>query len=76
MRRETKSPHDDERYTLGIYEVYYNTRDRIKGWTKDAMDPHGNTLKELSSDLAFMKRALTAPILDYKTGKPIKGERS
>jgi hypothetical protein len=65
----------DEPYIFGIHEVYYGKGERVNGWTQNPMDPHGSTMKELRADFAMMKKAFTAPVLDYKTGKPIAAVR-
>ena len=56
-------------YDYGIHEVYTEP----KGWTRDAVGPHGETLAELKRDLTAMRKALTLPVLDWDTGKEIKG---
>ena len=76
MRQETGDK--DEPYIFGIHEVYDFKFEgkRMHLWTKDRMEPHGTTLKALRSDFAFMRKAFQAPVLDYKTGKPIRKGRS
>lgn len=61
--------------TYGIHEVYYSDRGKVQGWTTDIMPPCGDTLAELRRDLAFMSKAFKGPVLDYKTGKPVKEVR-
>jgi hypothetical protein len=73
MRKETGDK--DGPYMFGIHEVFDFKDDkgrRVHPWTTDPMDPHGATLDELRRDLAYMQTALDKPVLDYKTGKPIK----
>jgi len=60
----------DVGYGYGIYEFY-----GIDGWTKDAMVPYGETIAELKRDYAYMAEAFKLPVLDWKTGKPIKGKK-
>ena len=60
----------DVGYGYGIYEFY-----GIDGWTKDAMVPYGETLAELRADYELMAEAFRLPVLDWKTGKPIKGKK-
>ncbi len=69
MRKKNK----DGTFIYGIHEVYWDKRhSKVRSWTKDPMDPHGETLQELKDDFEFMGLALGDPILDYKTGKPIE----
>ena len=68
MRRK----YANDYYTYGIYEVYYDNRDKPDGWTQDAVAPFGDSLKELKNDFRFYKQALAKPTLDYETGKEIK----
>jgi hypothetical protein len=58
-------------YSYGIYEIYSHVVGRDRGWTKDAMEPSGDTLAELRSDYEYMAEAFKHPVLDYKTGKPL-----
>jgi len=62
-------------YTYGIYELYSHIVGKDGGWTKDAMEPSGDTLAELRSDYEYMAEAFKLPVLDYKTGKPIKNRK-
>ena len=57
-------------YGYGIYEFY-----GVDGWTKDSMAPHGETLAELRADYELMAEAFRLPVLDWKTGKPIKEKK-
>jgi hypothetical protein len=59
-------------FSYGIYEYYKSIGKTGPGWTKGPMEPHGDTLEELRSDYAYMAEAFKHPVLDYKTGKPIK----
>jgi hypothetical protein len=62
-------------YTYGIYELYSHMIDGGGlGWTKDSMEPSGDSLSELKNDYDAMAQAFMLPVLDYKTGKPIKGK--
>ena len=59
--------------TYGIYEVYYNGNGgRAKASTVEAMAPHGESLAELKADFALMKKAFSAPVLDWETRKEVK----
>lgn len=71
--RIMRQKYKDGTFTYGIHEVYWAKGHRkVEGWTKDAMEPHGESLQELKKDYEFMGQALTEPVLDYKTGKPIE----
>jgi len=58
--------------TYGIHEVYYTARGKTRTCTVDEVSPHGETLRELKSDFSMMRKALSAPVLDYKTLKEPK----
>lgn len=55
-------------YSYGIHEVYT----KLKGWTKDPMDPHGDTPEGLRQDYELMGEAFKLPVLDHKTGRKVK----
>lgn len=53
-------------YAFGIHEAYYDGHESPPhAVTVERMDPHGETLEELRSDLANMLKALDAPVLEY-----------
>ena len=72
--RVMKRQYANDCCTYGIYEVYYDNKDKPEGWTQDSVPPVGDSLKELKDDFKFYKQALDKPILDYKTGKEIEGK--
>ena len=49
-----------------LYEVYYDDDGKIEGMTENAMQPYGESVEELESDLVFMMQALKQPVLDMK----------
>lgn len=55
-------------HSLSIYEVY----DCPIGWTKEPVTAESDTIEGLRGDLEAMLAATHKPVLDYKTGKPIK----
>jgi hypothetical protein len=60
-------------YSYGIYELYsHMINGKNPGWTSDSMEPQGDTIAELKSDYEYMAEAFKLPVLDHKTGKPIK----
>lgn len=50
--------------SFGIYEVYFDNG-RVEGWTTDPVEPHGDTLDDLKTDIKWMRQALKKPVLDY-----------
>lgn len=69
MKRKHKLPSGGTEDEFGIYEVYYNNKGKVDGWTEDSVAPHGETLEELKKAFDLYKGALDKPALDYKTGK-------
>ncbi len=55
-----------------IHEVFYHKNGTIRTWTTEPVSPDGESLKELGQSLDWFKEALSKPVLDYETGKPIK----
>jgi len=66
MRRKFK----DSTYEFGIYEHYMDENDEI-GWTKEPIKASAETLYDLMNALRDFPSALSKPVLDWKTGKPI-----
>lgn len=56
-------------YSYGVHEVYGGA------WTQESMELRGDTLAALKSDYEQMAEAFKLPVLDYETGKPIKGAK-
>ncbi len=48
-----------------IYEVYYEN-DGIMAWTKEAVQPFGETLEELQADIRSFLKASGKPVLEEK----------
>jgi len=69
MRRFYPGLEDEDQYSYTIHEYY-----DMHGWTKDAMEPQGNTLAELKADYGFMGKAFDKPVLDYETGEEVANE--
>jgi len=46
-----------------IHEVYYNAKGDICAISEDPMCPHGETLKELKSDMEHFLQAFNRPVL-------------
>ena len=61
---------DEDRYSFGIHEVYYDDDGSISSCTVNAVDPYGTTLEELKECMDMMQRAFEAPLLDYDTDIP------
>lgn len=51
-------------HTYHIYEVYYDKNGKPEMWTDDPVEPGGETLKDLASDLKYMAQALKRPVLE------------
>jgi hypothetical protein len=64
-----------EGYEYGIYEYYSDINHDGPGWTKDAMEPYGETLEELKRDYRMMAEAFKHQVLDHETGKPIRRKK-
>lgn len=71
MRHEQKAA-DVEEITYHFHEVHYNEDDSVRSWTQEPCAPMGETLEELSGDIAWFIAALAKPILDAKTGKIVE----
>ena len=57
-----------------IHEVFYDEKKKILGWTHDVSEPVGDNVDELKVDLQRMLMAFDEPVLDHRTGKPIKNK--
>lgn len=54
-----------------IHEVYYDAQGTPETATELAIDPGGNTLDELRSELEHMLKAVSEPVLNYdEIGQP------
>jgi len=54
---------DGEYY--GVYEAYYEDGN-LTMVTLESIAPYGDTLEELTMDLAYMLEALKKPVLNYE----------
>jgi hypothetical protein len=63
MKHE-KVDDDDDWYQ--IHEVYYDSKRKPDGWTKNGIAPGGHTLEDLRDELLKMLEATEKEILDYK----------
>lgn len=52
--------------TYQIYEVYYDDKDKIEGWTESPVEPMGESVAELCSDIHYFLEAFQHPILTEK----------
>ncbi len=59
----------------GIYEVYYDDSGRPVACTETPINPFGETLDELATDLQHFTEAMAKPALDFDqfVGLPEKG---
>lgn len=51
---------------LAIYEVFYDAKGNIEGWTKNPSFPAAESAEALKADCARYLDALSKPILEYK----------
>ncbi len=52
-----------------IHEVYYSEAGAIEGWTKDPVQPLGETEFELREDIRYLLEAFRLPVLEEKEQK-------
>ena len=77
VRKENPGEHlEEERYSFGIHEVYYNDNGTINACTVEPMDPHGMSLDELRACMDLMMGAFDKPVLDYETDIPGSSPRT
>ena len=63
----------DDGYYYRIHEVFYKTQDRDHLlWSEDAIEPHGETIKELKDDLKMMLDALDKPLMEETDDNKLK----
>jgi len=66
FRIRNKRPSGGTETFYGIKEVYYNKKGRADGWTKDFIDPGGNTISELREVLTQMLASTYKPVFNRK----------
>lgn len=67
---EPHAANDDQFYAM--HEAHYDEAGNVTSWTQEpCCSPFGETLEEMSNDLAWIIAGLTKPVLDHKTGKEI-----
>lgn len=47
-----------------VREAYYDDDGKVNAWSADPMSPHGETMEELSADLALMAKAFLEPVVE------------
>lgn len=52
-----------------IHEVYYSRNDKPVLWTKDAINPFGETLRDLRGSMNLMRQAFKKPVLELRGKK-------
>ena len=59
--------------TYQIHEVYYDDEKMIEGWTQSPVEPMGESLEELSNDIAHFLKAFEKPVLteSIQNGKEV-----
>jgi hypothetical protein len=50
-----------------VHEVYYDENNQIRGFSKDAIAPFGETPEEVADDLAKMVASFSKGVLDLDT---------
>jgi hypothetical protein len=53
-------------HVFSIFEVFYDDRGRIYGWSADPVAPNGGTLNDLQEDFKRYRHALTRPVLSER----------
>ena len=57
----------EDKYSVGIYEVYYNDNGDICLVSCNPIDPYGPTFEGLQQDFKLMQEAFDKPVLDLDT---------
>lgn len=65
VRTERRRPGGGEDFSYEVHEVYYDRNGTPTSATQDPVGPYGETLEELSRDLAQIQRALELPVLEW-----------
>lgn len=66
VKKHFEPPYEKE-FRYGIHEVYYDDEGRISMLSVESMDPHGESLEEIKTDLENMMKAFDKPELDFET---------
>ncbi len=72
--KDSHESEDDFYIYYSIREVYYNKKNEINGWSSNSIEPMGETLEELKSDLDHMVKALNKPVLMIQEDKLVEEE--
>lgn len=64
--RRDGNDHSGSVSCYGIHEVYYDDTGGVTMYTKDPMDPFGESVEELRKNLEDMLLAVDKPFLDAK----------
>lgn len=71
MRHSGAAAANDEPF-YAVHEVHYDQDNRVNGWTEEPVGCSGETVAELSRDIAWYLTALIKPVLDASTGKEVE----
>lgn len=63
IKETLTGPDGDTADCYGIHEVYYDPDGKPTGWS-DAIQPYGETLDDLKTDMSLMMQAFEKPVLD------------
>ena len=55
-------------YDFGIYEVYYDDKGQVQGWTKESMTPTCPSEQGLLAEIELMKEAFKKETIVYVEG--------
>lgn len=62
MRRK----HEDGSVAFGVYEVYFDGKDRVEGWTESPIGHEHDNLTDMKDDLRWQAEAIEREVLEYK----------
>jgi hypothetical protein len=48
-----------------VYEVFYDEKGKVEGWTAEPVSPGGETIEEVQQNLRWMMKAAKQPVLVY-----------
>ena len=71
MRHEETRDGESEVF-YAIHEVHYAAANKVRSWTQEPCgSPFGETLEEMTGDLAWILTALTKPVLEFSDGSEV-----
>jgi len=69
-----RKTYDSGEHEYSIREAYYHRKNSKNphSWAAGPIAPVGTELLDLKADMKYMRMALSKPVLDDQTGKPVK----